>query len=90
MQMKASESDSEIGKEYKSIVQSIRCTITHEKILVIIPQAESSDIDIILQNKLDFLFKYLTRVYHKICTFSPKDSTSPNHIIQGERESIID
>lgn len=87
MKMKASESDSEIVKEYKTIVQSIRCTITHEKILVIIPQAESSDIDTILQNKLDFLCKYLTRVYHEIYTFSPKDSTSPNHIIQGERIS---
>ena len=81
------EIDSEVVKEYKTIVQSIRCTITHEKILVIIPQAESSDIDTILQNKLDFLCKYLTRVYHEIYTFSPKDSTSPNHIIQGERIS---
>lgn len=87
MKMKASESDSEIVKEYKTIVQSIRCTITHEKILVIIPQAESSDIDTILQSKLDFLCNYLTRVYHEIYTFSPKDSTSPNHIIQGERIS---
>lgn len=93
-QMKASESDSEIVKEYKTIIQSIRCTITHEYILVIIPWAENSDIDTILQKKLLFLYDYLTRVYREIYTFSPKDSTSLNHIIQGERkkerESIID
>ena len=86
MKMKGSESDSEIVKEYKSIVQSIRCTITQKCILVIIPQAESSDIDTILQNKLDFLCNYLTRFYHKLYTFSPLDSTSPNHIIQGTRK----
>ena len=92
--MKASESDSEIVKEYKTIIQSIRCTITHEYILVIIPWAENSDIDTILQKKLLFLYDYLTRDYREIYTFSPKDSTSLNHIIQGERkkerESIID
>ena len=86
MQMKASESDNEVVKEYKSIVQSIRCIITQEYILVIIPQAESSDIDTILQKKLNFLCNYLTRVYREIYIFSPKDSTSPNHIIQGERK----
>ena len=85
-QMKASESDSEIVKEYKTIIQSIRCTITHEYILVIIPWAENSDIDTILQKKLLFLYDYLTRVYREIYTFSPKDSTSLNHIIQGERK----
>ena len=79
--------DSDVLKKYKSIIYSIRCILTRENILVIIPQAESSDIDTILQNKLDFLCKYLTRVYHEIYTFSPKDSTSPNHIIQGERIS---
>jgi hypothetical protein len=86
MKMKASESDSEIVKEYKTIIQSIRCTITHEYILVIIPWAENSDIDTILQKKLLFLYDYLTRVYREIYTFSPKDSTSLNHIIQGERK----
>ena len=86
MKMKGSKSDSEIVKEYKSIVQSIRCNITQECILVIIPQAESSDIDTILQNKLDFLCNYLTRLYRKLYTFSPLDSTSPNHIIQGTRK----
>lgn len=85
-QMKASESDSEIVKEYKNIIQSIRCTITHEYILVIIPWAENSDIDTILQKKLLFLYDYLTRDYREIYTFSPKDSTSLNHIIQGERK----
>lgn len=85
-QMKASESDSEIVKEYKTIIQSIRCTITHEYILVIIPWAENSDIDTILQKKLLFLYDYLTRDYHEIYTFSPKDSTSLKHIIQGERK----
>ena len=85
-QMKASESDSEIVKEYKTIIQSIRCTITHEYILVIIPWAENSDIDTILQKKLPFLYDYLTRVYREIYTFSPKDSTSLNHIIQGTRK----
>ena len=79
--------DSDVLKKYKSIIYSIRCILTRENILVIIPQAESSDINTILQNKLDFLCKYLTRVYHEIYTFSPKDSTSPNHIIQGERIS---
>ena len=86
MQMKASGSDSEVVKEYKSIVQSIRCIITQEYILVIIPQAESSDIDTILRNKLDFLCNYLTRFYRKLYIFSPLDSTSPDHIIQGERK----
>ena len=85
-QMKVSESDSEIVKEYKTIIQSIRCTITHEYILVIIPWAENSDIDTILQKKLLFLYDYLTRDYREIYTFSPKDSTSLNHIIQGERK----
>lgn len=61
MQMKASESDSEVVKEYKSIVQSIRCIITQEYILIIIPQAESSDIDTILQNKLDFLCRNFSK-----------------------------
>ena len=94
MLKRGSEIDSEVVKEYKTIVQSIRCTITHEYILVIIPWAENSDIDTILQKKLPFLYDYLTRVYREIYTFSPKDSTSLNHIIQGERkkerESIID
>ena len=78
--------DSDVLKKYKSIIYSIRCILTRENILVIIPQAESSDIDTILQNKLDFLCKYLTRVYRKLYIFSPKDSTSPNHIIQGTRK----
>ena len=80
------EIDSDVVKEYKTIVQSIRCTITHEYILVIIPWAENSDIDTILQKKLPFLYDYLTRVYREIYTFSPKDSTSLNHIIQGTRK----
>ena len=41
MQKRGSEIDSEVVKEYKSIVQSIRCTITHEYILVIIPHADN-------------------------------------------------
>ena len=86
MQIKASESDSEVVKEYKSIVQSIRCILTHEYIYVIIPPAESSDIDIILQHKLDFLCNYLMRVYRELYIFSPLDSTSPNHIIRGEKK----
>lgn len=86
MLKRGSEIDSEIVKEYKTIVQSIRCTITHEYILVIIPWAENSDIDTILQKKLLFLYDYLTRVYREIYTFSPKDSTSLNHIIQGTRK----
>lgn len=86
MLKRVSESDSEVVKEYKSIVQSIRCTITHEYILVIIPHAENSDVDTILQKKLLFLYDYLTRVYRKIYTFSPKDSTSLNHIIRGTRK----
>lgn len=86
MLKRGGEIDSEVVKEYKTIVQSIRCTITHEYILVIIPWAENSDIDTILQKKLLFLYDYLTRVYREIYTFSPKDSTSFNHIIQGTRK----
>lgn len=86
MLKRGSEIDSEVVKEYKSIVQSIRCTITHEYILVIIPHADNSDVDTILQKKLDFLYNYLKRVYRKLYIFSPKDSTSPNHIIQGTRK----
>ena len=83
---KASESDSEIVKEYKSIVKSIRCIITSDYILVIILQAKNSDVDTILQKKLPFLYDYLIRVYRKIYIFSPTDSTSLNHIIQGTRK----
>ena len=86
MLKRGSEIDSEVVKEYKSIVQSIRCTITHEYILVIIPHADNSDVDTILQKKLDFLYNYLKRVYRKIYIFSPTDSTSLNHIIQGTRK----
>lgn len=86
MLKRGGEIDSEVVKEYKTIVQSIRCTITHEYILVSIPWAENSDIDTILQKKLLFLYDYLTRVYREIYTFSPKDSTSLNHIIQGTRK----
>lgn len=86
MKTKASESDSEVVKEYKSIVKSIRCIITSDYILVIILQAKNSDIDTILQKKLPFLYDYLIRVYRKIYIFSPTDSTSLNHIIQGTRK----
>lgn len=86
MLKRVSKIDSEVVKEYKSIVQSIRCTITHEYILVIIPHAENSDVDTILQKKLLFLYDYLTRVYREIYSFSPKDSTSLNHIIRGTRK----
>ena len=85
MKTKASESDSEVVKEYKSIVKSIRCIITSDYILVIILQAKNSDVDTILQKKLPFLYDYLIRVYRKIYIFSPTDSTSLNHIIQGTR-----
>lgn len=78
--------DSDVLKKYKSIIYSIRCILTRENILVIIPQAECSDVDTILQKKLDFLCKYLTRVYRKKYIFSPKNDTSPNYIIQGERK----
>jgi len=77
--------DNDVLKKYKSIIYSIRCILTRENILVIIPQAESSDIDAILQSKLDFLCKYLTRVYSEIYIFSPPNGTSPNYIIQGEK-----
>lgn len=86
MKTKASESDSEVVKEYKSIVKSIRCIITSDYILVIILQAKNSDVDTILQKKLPFLYDYLIRVYRKIYIFSPTDSTSLNHIIQGTRK----
>ena len=86
MKTKASESDSEVVKEYKSIVKSIRCIITSNYILVIILQAKNSDVDTILQKKLPFLYDYLIRVYRKIYIFSPTDSTSLNHIIQGTRK----
>ena len=86
MKTKASERDSEVVKEYKSIVKSIRCIITSDYILVIILQAKNSDVDTILQKKLPFLYDYLIRVYRKIYIFSPTDSTSLNHIIQGTRK----
>ena len=86
MKTKASESDSEVVKEYKSIVKSIRCIITSDYILVIILQAKNSDVDTILQKKLPFLYDYLIRVYRKIYIFSPTDSTSLNNIIQGTRK----
>ena len=86
MKTKASESDSEVVKEYKSIVKSIRCIITSDYILVIILQAKNSDVDTILQKKLPFLYDYLIRVYRKIYIFSPTDSTLLNHIIQGTRK----
>lgn len=86
MKTKDSESDSEVVKEYKSIVKSIRCIITSDYILVIILQAKNSDVDTILQKKLPFLYDYLIRVYRKIYIFSPTDSTSLNHIIQGTRK----
>ena len=86
MKTKASESDSEVVKEYKSIVKSIRCIMTSDYILVIILQAKNSDVDTILQKKLPFLYDYLIRVYRKIYIFSPTDSTSLNHIIQGTRK----
>ena len=86
MKTKASESDSEVVKEYKSIVKSIRCIITSDYILVIILQAKNSDVDTILQKKLPFLYDYLIRVYRKISIFSPTDSTSLNHIIRGTRK----
>lgn len=86
MKTKASESDREVVKEYKSIVKSIRCIITSDYILVIILQAKNSDVDTILQKKLPFLYDYLIRVYRKIYIFSPTDSTSLNHIIQGTRK----
>lgn len=86
MKTKASESDSEVVKEYKSIVKSIRCIITSDYILVIILQAKNSDVDTILQKKLPFLYDYLIRVYRKLYIFSPTDSTSLNHIIQGTRK----
>lgn len=86
MKTKVSESDSEVVKEYKSIVKSIRCIITSDYILVIILQAKNSDVDTILQKKLPFLYDYLIRVYRKIYIFSPTDSTSLNHIIQGTRK----
>ena len=86
MKTKVSESDSEVVKEYKSIVKSIRCIITSDYILVIILQAKNSDVDTILQKKLPFLYDYLIRVYRKIYIFSPTDSTSLNHIVQGTRK----
>ena len=86
MKTKSSESDREVVKEYKSIVKSIRCIITSDYILVIIPQAKNSDVDTILQKKLPFLYDYLISVYRKIYIFSPTDSTSLNHIIQGTRK----
>ena len=86
MKTKASESDSEVVKEYKSIIKSIRCIITSDYILVIILQAKNSDVDTILQKKLPFLYDYLIRVYRKKYIFSPTDSTLLNHIIQGTRK----
>ena len=70
--------DSDVLKKYKSIIYSIRCILTRENILVIIPQAETSNIDTILKTKLDFLCNSLKRFYRNKYIFSPHNGTSPN------------
>ena len=72
MLKRGSEIDSEVVKEYKTIVQSIRCTITHEYILVIIPWAENSDIDTILQKNYYFWTTILQETIVKYIHSLPK------------------
>ena len=72
MLKRGSEIDSEVVKEYKTIVQSIRCTITHEYILVIIPWAENSDIDTILQKNYLFCTTILQESIVKYIHSLPK------------------
>ncbi|HEM3613573.1 TPA: hypothetical protein U1C23_000374 [Streptococcus suis] len=77
----------EISKEYASIVRSIRCAITQEYILVIIPQAEISEVDTILREKISFLNSYMNRNYRKLYMFSPPDDTACDNVIYGERKT---
>ena len=86
MQSRLSE---DISKEYESIIHSIRCIVTYDQILVIIPPAETSEVCTILQEKISFLYNYLSRNYRKLYVFSPPDSTSFNYVIKGERKYHI-
>lgn len=75
----------EISREYESIICSIRCFITYKYICIIIPSAESSEVDTILQDKISFLCNYLSKKYRKLYVFSAPDDSSVDIVIQGER-----
>lgn len=75
----------EISREYESIICSIRCFITYRYICIIIPSAESSEVDTILQDKVSFLYNYLSKKYRTLYVFSVPDDSSFDIIIYGER-----
>lgn len=79
------QTSNEISREYESIICSIRCFITYKYICIIIPSAESSEIDTILQDKVSFLHNYLNKKYRKLYVFSVPDDSSFDIVIHGER-----
>lgn len=79
------QTSNEISKEYESIICSIRCFITYKYICIIIPSAESSEVDTILQDKVLFLYNYLSKKYRKLYVFSVPDDSSFDIVIHGER-----
>lgn len=79
------QTSNEISREYESIIRSIRCFITYKYICIIIPSAESSEIDTILQDKVSFLHNYLSKKYRKLYVFSVPDDSSFDIVIHGER-----
>ncbi|MFI3116530.1 hypothetical protein [Streptococcus suis] len=79
------QTSNEISREYESIICSIRCFITYKYICIIIPSAESSETDTILQDKVSFLYNYLSKKYRKLYVFSVPDDSSFNIVIHGER-----
>lgn len=79
------QTSNEISREYESIICSIRCFITYKYICIIIPSAESSEVDTILQDKVAFLYNYLNKKYRKLYVFSVPDDSSFDIVIHGER-----
>ena len=74
--------DSEVLKNFKSIIYSIRCILTRENILVIIPQAQSLKVDEILKYKAIFLRTSLNNKYGELYKFSNQNDSS--YDIEGE------
>lgn len=79
------QTSNEISREYESIICSIRCFITYKYICIIIPSAKSSEVDTILQDKISFLYNYLSKKYRKLYVFSVPDDSSFDIVIHGER-----
>ena len=74
--------DSEVLKNFKSIIYSIRCILTREYIYVIIPQAQSLKVDEILKYKAIFLRTSLNNKYGELYKFSNQNDSS--YDIEGE------